>query len=1020
MSKKFKISVMGASGVGKTVFFASYFHLLTNVGVSTLNDGKKHYSITIKSQKTDDKITEIVTPLFEKGVVPQGTDVRVDFSFFVPSLDMDVELIDLPGGFTERRDYWDEKSFQQDLQDEKNGSIRQDLREATGALFFISGEDLIKRPVEALKINRVFAYAIEEIRKHNDGNVKGRADVPIWFIITKCDAIPDVSEDELRGKIGALLEAAHTTQEDGDWLPKTFFKKGKNVRIYKSIAMGKWEDAQTPPSIADYKPVNVVEPMEDLFICMRESQKDLTKTWIKLGAFAAAIVIAITAGLSYWFDRNHWQNVLQAVQRARESDNYVQAIAMLDNFKTPFPASLLPAFVRAGGELKSIRDDVYKDYEAALYAPIAPEIAKVDTTTLPRVDDLFLDTTKKIDEYLKVLRFAEINPENYAKVRNAAWYFEMGRLFAFEQNMEGVTPDEEFNFIVQSLNYEVPEAWREQVQARIGRLLRHWAMTLPPDAGIDELANYSGKVEQLAGYHDLTDGLMADMNRLRGTWEERRENIIVQNEIGDLLTYKPGEGMPEEEFNLIIRGLNYETPEKWRERVEKVVNNIIQHWTRTLPSDARIEEYADYIDKAAQLCAHTEIKADMAAYLTECRETWSREIDEKWRQIAATWIAEANSASPEDGLDILAHHMAEKTTPAVREMLKDAQDKLYDALADKGIMDYPDNAGELRALIQKFPSMTASAKGKLQERISQIRAKQLAAALNGVRSSRTIEELSNRLKSLGEDSTNPDVAKAIEESVRGLVDARLKAMRNEASAALGKGDFAGGRRNLENSLENLNRDVQSVLDKDKAKPYTNAASSTAQSIMRELMHGHAAQCKQDFQRRKNTSRRQDVTACLDVLKGFINTWPEPEFLSSGEGAEVKRASDFLSVIQGGIKGRLMVVNGDFTAADGLIFTPSIYVVVNEGGRRLFTTSTEKSTRPVFRDSRDFTWTVETGRISVTAYKAGTFSDSVVDSWYVDPSGFYGFASLSGTGRGKHTLTIDFTPSISIPAPPSDW
>ena len=50
-----------------------------------------------------------------------------------------------------------------------------------------------------------------------------------------------------------------------------------------------------------------------------------------------------------------------------------------------------------------------------------------------------MDTTKKIDEYLKELHFAEINPDNYAKVRDAAWYFEMGRLYAFEQNMEGVT-----------------------------------------------------------------------------------------------------------------------------------------------------------------------------------------------------------------------------------------------------------------------------------------------------------------------------------------------------------------------------------------------------------------------------------------------------------------------------------------------------------------------------------------------------------------------------------------------------
>ena len=691
---------------------------------------------------------------------------------------------------------------------------------------------------------------------------------------------------------------------------------------------------------------------------------------------------------------------------------------MLDNFKTPFLASFLPSFVRAGGELKSVRDDVYKDYEAALYAPIAPEIDKIDVNVMPRVDDLFLDTTNKIDEYLKVLRFAEINPDNYAKVRNSAWYFEMGRLLAFEQNMDGVTPDEEFEFIVHSLNYEAPEAWRDQVQSRIARLLRHWAMTLPQDAGIDELANYSGKVEQLAGYHDLTDGVMADLHRLRDTWEERRENIIVNNEIGDLLSYKPGDAMPDEEFNLILKGLNYEAPEKWRERVEKAVTNVLHHWTRTLASDADVDEYADYVDKASQLVANTGITADMATYLSECRETWSKEIDEKWRQMAVRWIAEANSASPEDGLDILARHITEKTTPNVREMLKDAQDKLYDALAEKGINDYPDNAAELRALIQKFPSMTTSAKEKLQERINQIRAQQLAEALNGVRSARTIEELSNRLKSLGEDRSNSEVSKAVVESLSGLVNAKIKAIHGEAGVAVNKTAFAEGKRNIQSSCENLIREVQGVLDNERSRPYISTIEAAERSILGELRSGHAAYCKQDFQRRKNTNRRQDLSACLETLKTFINTWPEA--LSSGEGAEVKRASDFLSVIQGGVRGRLTVVEGDFTASDGIIFTPSIYVTVDENGRRIFTTNTVTSTKPVFRDSRDFTWTVETGRINITAYKSGTFSDSAIDSWYVEPSGFHGYNSLSGTGKGKHTLTIDFTPSVNIPSPPSGW
>ena len=154
MSKKYKIAVMGASGVGKTVFFASYFHQVTDIGV-----GKEHCQIAIKSQETDDKVTEIITQLFQNRTVVKGTDVRVDFSFSVPKLDMDIELFDLPGGFTENRKYWDDES------------VRKDLQEAKGVLFFISGEDLVNRPDVALKVNRAFTDAISEIRKHTKGDL---------------------------------------------------------------------------------------------------------------------------------------------------------------------------------------------------------------------------------------------------------------------------------------------------------------------------------------------------------------------------------------------------------------------------------------------------------------------------------------------------------------------------------------------------------------------------------------------------------------------------------------------------------------------------------------------------------------------------------------------------------------------------------------------------------------------------------------------------------------------------------
>ena len=76
---------MGDSNVGKTVFFGSYFHQVTD-----LSKGK--YPLAIKSQSSDDKITEIITQLFDKKQPVVRTDVRVDFSFSVDSLGIDIEL----------------------------------------------------------------------------------------------------------------------------------------------------------------------------------------------------------------------------------------------------------------------------------------------------------------------------------------------------------------------------------------------------------------------------------------------------------------------------------------------------------------------------------------------------------------------------------------------------------------------------------------------------------------------------------------------------------------------------------------------------------------------------------------------------------------------------------------------------------------------------------------------------------------------------------------------------------------
>ena len=84
--EKYKIAIMGATGIGKTVFLGSYFNMVFNVAVE---GGQQRRPISVKQQKSVDRIAEIIATLFERRKAVQGTAERTDFSFCVDSLNMD-------------------------------------------------------------------------------------------------------------------------------------------------------------------------------------------------------------------------------------------------------------------------------------------------------------------------------------------------------------------------------------------------------------------------------------------------------------------------------------------------------------------------------------------------------------------------------------------------------------------------------------------------------------------------------------------------------------------------------------------------------------------------------------------------------------------------------------------------------------------------------------------------------------------------------------------------------------------
>lgn len=135
-----------------------------------------------------------------------------------------VNLFDVPGGHT------------QVLAPE----VTARLKAADGAIFFIDGEDLVHKPEKVLADNVAFGRAIAMLRENTfrnvAGRVLGRKDVPIWFIITKCDAIPEISEAELRKNIGALLNNASENKRSGKQAEK-LFRKGKRVKIFRCFGV---------------------------------------------------------------------------------------------------------------------------------------------------------------------------------------------------------------------------------------------------------------------------------------------------------------------------------------------------------------------------------------------------------------------------------------------------------------------------------------------------------------------------------------------------------------------------------------------------------------------------------------------------------------------------------------------------------------------------------------------------------------------------------------------------------------
>lgn len=458
---KYTIAVMGASGVGKTFFWASYFN-------STFIKGESDNVPGITGN--DDHIKRLIRTIFTNHEKVPGDDRITDISFKLDSKKMEIDLKDLKGGNTTDIKNWDENQ------------ILSMLQKADGILIFISAEDIVKNNLDKLlDENMAFIKAISKVRESQHGKWKNRADIPIWFIFTKGDKV-DEDEDFLMKNIPALSKAANVKTDPSslDFYDR-LFEKGKNVKGFKVSAVGKkWEDEIIDAKVPeDAKEHNIVKAMDELFDAMYKARYEHNNRILKIASIGALIlfVILCSANLSWQLGiiKNLEQNVNLAVSSSDfNSEAFNKTKMMIDSARNRF---VFPEFLRDTDKINSLYNKTLEKYESFCYSKIAPNL-DVDTNKVPTSEIASL--LNDISNYLSNTDFNLINKEHYEKVNNIKWYFEAAKKLKEAKDKtdnSGDSAETSYNTLsrwILDVN-EFPVTWLNELSVTTDKLVHLWS-----------------------------------------------------------------------------------------------------------------------------------------------------------------------------------------------------------------------------------------------------------------------------------------------------------------------------------------------------------------------------------------------------------------------------------------------------------------------------------------------------------------------------------------------------------------
>ena len=906
--KTLKLAIMGASGVGKSVFLASYFNCATNKDEGNL-------AIRFADSESIDHVSEMIQTLFIEHKPISGTDKRYNMSFHVTNPDCLISLHDIPGGWTTSAKSWEDAAV----------NIYNDLKNADGVIFFVSVGDLDPLHPETYDIQNykdmsTFSMALDLLRKPKDDSAS-RQDVPVCVVFTKGDLNPGTTLEELEGEYRNFLKSAQDEGGKFKW-----FKVGHNVKCWKSVAMGRWEKQDQPPVEGEHQ--NVIEPMEWLVERMNSAKSAHIKRWVLL--FASIFVVF--SGVIIGWDHYSWHSTKKDILQLTAANRYDEAEATLTEFENRlFFASILPDFLEAGADVPDIKASLQaksaiyeknrlKDTANKHFEELGSYIKGADWSQYPQAKlSYYAEGVKSLQKYIDRTEYYQVTPDKYDKVKEVLPYWivcrELRSVDVGTDNSE-LTGDDAFIRLENILKSDtgIPLEWKERQNPKIHGLMLFWLNSMPVPETPEMATQLIGKGNILIHYSRLPQESSQVLNGKITEWKQAEFQLwepTCNQWLREAADKDPGDAI----VFLSEKRTQPNLPDQFRQTIDAAVQS---HWQRRFNLWA--EEVSSYNPQEAYTFLENQLT--MAQLPQDIREKLDVKLHQLWEPICNQWLREAADNEPSDAIAFLSEKRTQPNLPdqfwqTIDVAIQSHWQRRFNLWAEEASSYNPQEAYtflENQLTMTQLPQdIREGLDEKLryyEDKIIEVKMDEIRVKASNARNLMELTDLLPILNTLGNDYPSAVSAgnNVLAERLNELVQNEFSILGSKFGNYLVAEDFDRARETMKEDANEIKAGLERFRGKniDIAGNDRQLAQIRA-DMMRRLEEGEFAASKKAFSRLKNESMPStyEIDTVLKILEHFLSTYP-----GSDKNSQVMQVKEYLSAVSNGIRGYIIIKNSN--------------------------------------------------------------------------------------------------------------